>query len=136
MKLYTDAAVNGNPGQAGIGFIILEDDKYEQISIPLLGKWDNHTAEFEAVFQSLEWIIQQSLSNTFLFLYTDSKLVADSISKKYAKRAIFSEYVRKILHLLNHFSFYEIQWIPESKNKGADNLARQGLQKAIKKEYQ
>lgn len=128
MKLYTDAAVNGDPGQAGVGFVVLDTNRHDQLSLPLPGTWNNHAAEFEAVVQALTWLSKEDLSNTVLFLYTDSKLVADSLKKKYAKKEPFSSYVARILTLLEQVLVYEIQWIPESKNRGADNLAHQGLQ--------
>lgn len=132
MKLFTDAAVNGNPGSSGIGFVFQDDSIYKQVSTPLKGEWDNHTAEFEAVFHGLTWIIKNHHTNSFLILYTDSKLVSDSIDKKYAKNAIFAQYVKKILPLLSLFELYEVKWIPSSQNRGADHLARHGLQKALK----
>lgn len=133
MKLFTDAAVNGKDGQAGIGFVFQANEIYEQIARPLEGEWDNHTAEFEAAFQAIEWMQASHFSDSFVFLYTDSKIVAESIQKKYAKNHIFSQYTHKICDLLSTFEFYEVQWIPSSKNKGADHLARQGLQMALKK---
>jgi len=131
MKCYTDAAVNGNPGNAGIGFVILSEERYEQVSLPLNGKWNNHLAEFEAVIQALNWTETHLPDEPLLFLYTDSKIVSESIRKKYAKNPDFMLYTNKILEKLKRFNYFEVTWLPESRNKGADNLARQGLQKAL-----
>ena len=73
MKLYTDAAVNGDPGQAGVGFVVLDTNRHDQLSLPLPGTWNNHAAEFEAVVQALTWLSKEDLSNTVLFLYTDTR---------------------------------------------------------------
>lgn len=132
MKCYTDAAVDGNPGNGGVGIVVQGEEVYEQLNFPLDGQWDNHLAEFEAVFLALQWLIDHQYNNEFLFLHTDSKIVADSLNKSYAKRPTFNDYVQKIATLQNQFSLIEYRWIPESQNRGADNLARQALQKAIK----
>lgn len=65
-------------------------------------------------------------------LYTDSKVVAQTIDKNYTKNPAFSDYLTEIQCLLKQFPLAIIQWIPESQNKGADHLARQGLAKALK----
>src|SRR5699024_5786598 len=120
LKCYTDAAVNGNPGQGGIGFIIQGQGVYHQIALPLEGEWNNHLAEFEALLQALLWLKEHSYTDTFLFLYTDSKILADSLMKRYARQTAFSDYTEKILTLCESFTYWEIKWIPESQNKGAN----------------
>lgn len=132
LKLYTDAAVKGNPGLAGVGIVITGQDVYEQLSIPLHGEWNNHEAEWEAVYLGIQWLIEHKKTDQILSVYTDSKLVAESIEKNYVKRKSFSVYLEKISSGLEQFMFSEVDWIPEKENKGADNLARQALRKAEK----
>lgn len=132
MKCYTDAAVKGNPGPAGIGFILQTETDYVQSVIPLDNEWTNHEAEFEAVIHALKAIKQSYPEEKILLLFTDSKIVAESIRKRYAKDELFMKYTTKISEELKTFEFAEVTWIPEARNKGADNLARQALQKAIK----
>lgn len=131
LKVYTDAAVNGNPGLAGIGIVVSGNGLYEQLSIPLSGNWDNHRAEWEAMRVALKWIEANQNLNSLILLYSDSQIVARSISKKYVKNVNFKPFLNDCLASLNHFSFYEIHWIPEKQNRGADNLAKQALQKAL-----
>lgn len=132
LKVYTDAAVNGNPGSAGIGIVITGNETYEQLSIPLSGQWDNHLAEWEAMRFAIKWIKENQNLNSLILLYTDSQVVARSISKKYVKNIKFKPFLSECLIDLDYFAFYEIHWIPEKQNKGADNLAKQALQKAIR----
>ncbi|OUK39138.1 ribonuclease HI, partial [Enterococcus faecium] len=40
--------------------------------------------------------------------------------------------LQRIQELLSEFSLLILQWLPENKNKGADNLARQALHKQLK----
>lgn len=132
LKVYTDAAVNGNPGSAGIGIVITGNETYEQLSIPLSGQWDNHLAEWEAMRIAIKWIKENENLNSLILLYTDSQVVARSISKNYVKNIKFKPFLSECLKDLDQFTFYEIHWIPEKQNKGADNLAKQALQKAIR----
>lgn len=132
IRVYTDAATNGNPGQAGVGILILTEDQQIQLSPPLLGLWNNHQAEFQAVVLALTWLVENKQTNEMTFCYTDSQIVAHSIDKKYVKDKTFQIYLKEILDLMEHFAYISITWIPGSKNNGADNLARQALQKALK----
>lgn len=131
IRIYTDAAVIGNPGPVGIGIVIVRNNEQTQLSIPLDDKLDNHQAEFQAVIQGLKWLIQKNWTNELTFCYTDSQIVAQSIEKEYAKDIFFQNSVTEILSLMSSFSYISIDWIPESENKGADNLAKQALNKYL-----
>ncbi len=130
IRLYTDAAVNGNPGSAGVGLLILKDDQQKQLSIPLEGKYNNHHAEFIAVIHGLKWLIENHDTDEMTFIYTDSQIVSQSIEKKYAKNPISSVYLEEILELMAQFQLIQLSWVPEAKNKGADQLARRALRLA------
>jgi ribonuclease HI len=67
-----------------------------------------------------------------ILLYTDSKVVAQTIDKNYTNNPDFRKYLEEIQELLPYFTLLIVQWIPESQNKGADHLARQGVAKALK----
>lgn len=128
IRLYTDAAVNGDPGQAGIGLLFLFDKNQKQYSIPLKGEqWDNHLAEFYALVHGLQLLVKDDLTDQMTFCYTDSQILAEGIKKSYVKNPAFNEYLQKILTLMKEFSYVSVQWIPNRENKGADNLARQAL---------
>ena len=132
IKLYTDASTKNNPGLSGVGIVILAENRYEQLSIPLEKEMSNHEAEFEALIQGLDFLIEHLLINETLMMYTDSKILASAIKKNYVKNDIFRVYLTRIQEKLKHFPLFFIHWIPESQNKGADNLARQALQKRLK----
>lgn len=131
IRLYTDAAVNGDLGQAGIGLLFIANKKQKQYSIPLEGKdWNNHLAEFHALAQALQLLVDKKKTNEMTFGYTDSRVLSDAIEKSYVKNKDFNKYLQKILKLMQKFDYISIQWIPDRENKGADNLARQALQTA------
>jgi ribonuclease HI len=132
IRIYTDTAVNGNPGRAGVGILILKGEDQIQLTTPLSGMWDNHEAEFKAMLDGLTWLVQNDSASELTLGYTDSQIVAQSIEKKYVKDRTFQKYLTEILKLMEEFPYISISWLPESENRGADNLARQALQKALK----
>ncbi|HLR88124.1 MAG TPA: ribonuclease HI family protein [Atopostipes sp.] len=132
IRLYTDTAVNGNPGSAGVGLLIVKENEQHQITIPLDGQWNNHHAEFKAVSLGLSWLIENNYTNEMTFCYTDSQIVAQSVEKEHVKDPIAQKYLKEILEMMAQFKIVTIEWIPENQNKGADNLARQALQKTLR----
>lgn len=130
--MYTDASTKNNPGPSGVGIVINTENRYEQLAIPLEKEMSNHEAEFEALIKGLTFLIEHQLTNETLMMYTDSKILASAIKKNYVKNDIFRGYLIVIQEKLNCFPLFFIHWIPESQNKGADNLARQALQKRLK----
>lgn len=135
IRLYTDAAVNGKLGQAGIGLLYVINKNQKQYSIPLKGNhWNNHLAEFHALAQALHLLIKKEQTEEMVFCYTDSQVLADAIEKTHVKKSSFNLYLKEILNLKEQFPYLSVQWIPSQENKGADNLARQALQTAKEKE--
>lgn len=130
IKLYTDAAVKGNPGPAGLGVLVVTENQQFQLSFPLEDNWTNHQAEFQALIYGLTWLIENNYTSELTFCYTDSQIVSQSIKKEYAKDVYFQNQLEEIVSLMKHFSFISVEWIPEAQNKGADNLARQALRRA------
>ncbi|MCO6017746.1 ribonuclease HI [Carnobacterium divergens] len=133
LKIYTDAATKGNPGPSGVGIVISGPKQfYQQLAIPLQENCSNHEAEFQALLIALQHIEKQHLLTETVMIYTDSKIVANSVERNYAKNDQFATYLKPIHHILNQIELSFINWIPEAQNKGADHLARQALQLKLK----
>ena len=133
IKVYTDAAVNGNPGDVGLGVLVLKDGEQLPFKISVGEKMDNHLAEFTAINWALGWLLEEGLQEELIFMHTDSKVTADAISKRYTKKEANRIVLKEIQNKLKDFSQLFVKWIPESENKGADQLARQALQQTIGK---
>ncbi|MCC9079765.1 ribonuclease HI family protein [Enterococcus faecium] len=131
LKVYIDASTKGNPGPSGGGILIVYQGKQEQLSIPLsIGT--NHQAEFEVFLKTLEFLKKNDLQNETIFCFSDSKTLVSTVDKNATKNELFLPYLQRIQELLSEFSLLILQWLPENKNKGADNLARQALHKQLK----
>lgn len=133
IKVYTDAAVNGNPGDVGLGVLVLKDGEQLPFKISVEEKMDNHLAEFIAINWALGWLLEEGYQEELIFMHTDSKVTADAISKRYTKKESNRIILKEIQNKLKDFSQLFVKWIPESENRGADQLARQALQQTIGK---
>ena len=133
IKVYTDAAVNGNPGDVGLGVLVLKDGEQLPFKISVEEKMDNHLAEFTAINWALGWLLEEGLQEELIFMHTDSKVTADAISKRYTKKEANRIVLKEIQNKLKDFSQLFVKWIPESENRGADQLARQALQQTLGK---
>ena len=115
IKLYTDAASKNNLSSAGI--LLVHDKKQIQLSQPLSAS-DNHQAEFQAAIAGFKQALSQFANEETVFFYSDSQLVIDSLNKNNS--------------LIDSFKLVVWQWVPEKDNKGAHQLALQGLKKLTK----
>lgn len=135
LRVYVDAATKGNPGPSGGGIVVTGTIKdtaiHEQLHFPL-GICSNHEAEFKILLTAMEWLIEHGYTEMTILIHSDSKVTVQTIDKNYTRNPTFQPYLSEFQKLEKEFSILLVQWIPESKNKGADNLARQALRKFLK----
>ncbi|MHC5229174.1 ribonuclease HI family protein [Enterococcus sp. LJL99] len=128
LRIYVDAATKGNPGPSGGGIVITGDHLHEQLHVPL-GVCSNHEAEFKVYLYALEWLRDNDFTKETILIHSDSKIVVQTIEKAHAKNPTFVPYLQQYQKLEPLFTLLLTKWIPDSKNKGADTLARQALHK-------
>ncbi len=121
-KLYCDGACRGNPGDAGIGCLILLNNKKIEIS-EYIGKTTNNVAEYTALIKGLEEVLRQGA--TEIDIFSDSELLVRHIKGVYKVRndkliPLFN----KVKLLLSKFKKYQIFHIYREENFIADNLAK------------
>lgn len=80
VEMYTDGACSGNPGPGGYG-TILRKGAYEKELSGGEAQTTNNRMELKAVIEGFKALKKPC----YVTLYTDSKYVADSISKGWAK---------------------------------------------------
>ena len=78
LKVYLDASTKGNHGPSGGVIVIVGTDLHEQIAFPLPDS-TNHQAEFAVMVNALQLLIDKGLQEQTIMLYTDSKVVAQTI---------------------------------------------------------
>ena len=137
IKVYTDGACKGNPGQGGWGALILEND----IKREIYGGESNTTnnrMELMAVIRALELLKEQN----DITVYTDSTYVQKGISewiinwkrngwKSSNKKSVKNKDLWVELDHLNDLMSVKWQWIKghagHSGNERADYLANLGV---------
>lgn len=134
LKVYTDASVDPATKLAGVGILIIDKDIHAQKHFSLEGEWENHKAEMAAILIACQFLLKKQLQNHIIFLYTDSKVSYELWEQEYTNNDDFTAILDSLLKLKEKFPLLTIEWIPESENRGADNLARQGLRKALKEQ--
>lgn len=126
IHINTDAAVRGNPGPAVGGILIVNNHQQLQLTTDL-GILDNHRAEFMAAIWGFTYLNQHYANDEIVSFQSDSKLLIDSLNKRYAKH--YRTELNDLLALQTKFALVLNQWVPESQNTGAHHLALAALQK-------
>ncbi|TKD71546.1 reverse transcriptase-like protein [Pseudalkalibacillus hwajinpoensis] len=125
IEVYVDGASAGNPGPSGAGVFIKAEGNVIRSSMPL-GILTNHEAEFEALIHALTLCKDHNYRT--LSVRTDSQLVSSAVDNRYVKNKVYQPYLARSLALVDQFDLCFIKWIPSSKNKMADELARKAIQ--------
>ncbi|USS87512.1 ribonuclease HI family protein [Fructilactobacillus hinvesii] len=134
IKVYSDAAEQPRTKQCSAGILMIVNHQQIQIK-QLLTATDNHSAEFQACELALQTLVHRlsdtEQKNAVVNYYTDSKIVAESLQKNYAKH--YQTFVDRIEQLQQVFAFFFVNWIPDHENQGAHQLALQALHQAERK---
>jgi len=129
LEVYTDGGARNNPGPAGIG-IVIGDKEYAEY----IGETTNNVAEYKAVIFALKkakhLLGKSKLKNTEVIVNIDSLLVVNQLNGKYKilekeLQLLFME----IWNLKFNFPYLRFNHIPREKNKRADYLVNQILNK-------
>jgi ribonuclease HI len=124
LLIFTDGAARGNPGPAGCGVVIVDEDgtvieKHHQY----IGEATNNIAEYKALILGLTEV-QKFKKVTEIRCYADSKLIVEQVNGNFKVKnkalAELHEQVRSLVFELPSVQFF---YIPREKNKEADKLA-------------
>jgi len=131
LEVYTDGGARNNPGPAGIG-IVIGDKEYAEY----IGEVTNNIAEYKAVIFALKKIKhllgKTKLKNTEVIINLDSELVVSQLNGKY--KILENELQSLFMEIWNlKFDFPRLKFncIPREKNKKADYLANQAINREV-----
>jgi ribonuclease HI len=130
--LYIDGAARGNPGPAGIG-VVLEDENGQVVGNidKFIGNATNNVAEYTAFIAAIKEA--KRLGAKEITVNTDSELLAKQLGGEYkVKNPALKDLHAKVLEFLDNFDQVMINNIPREKNKGADKLANKAIDSAGK----
>lgn len=133
MKLiiFTDGGARRNPGHAGIGVVIksLSHEVIESYG-RYIGETTNNQAEYKALISALEKASEMKAEEVQCFL--DSELLVKQLNHEYKVRdADLAPLFLRVWNLLHNFKKISFQHIPREKNKEADKMVNEAIDKHL-----
>lgn len=125
-EVYIDGASRGNPGESGIGVLVIRPDASREEIREYIGRGTNNEAEYKALIKALAYLVTERTLE--VKIHTDSQLVASQMNGLWKVK----DSKLKILHaeakkLASRLSTFEIEYIPREKNSEADGLANEAI---------
>ena len=125
--LHADGASRGNPGHAGAGFVVYDQQGGElRAGSRYLGTMTNNEAEYRALIQGLE--AARELGCVRLAVHLDSELIVKQINGQYrVKSPGLKPLFARARDLLRQFDQVSVSHVYRTDNTRADQLANQGI---------
>lgn len=132
LKLYTDGGARGNPGPAGIGVVIFDEQENLVAEISkYVGETTNNQAEYKALIAGLDKAKELGASELDVFL--DSKLVVKQLNREYrVKDKDLAPLFVQVYNISLGFKKIIFKHIFREKNSQADKLVNKALDNAGK----
>jgi len=140
IKVFTDGAARNNPGHAGIGVTVYdENDFILKTHKEYIGEATNNQSEYRALVKSLE-VIKKMIENNEadideIEFYSDSELMVNQINFDYRVKepdlAVLNNKFHVLIKKLN--KPYKIYYISRDKNKNSDRLANKAIDEKVTK---
>jgi ribonuclease HI len=127
--IHTDGGARGNPGPAGIGVVIYDEEKNVVAEISrYIGEATNNQAEYRAVLAAIEKAKDFKPEEINFFL--DSELVVKQLNREYkVKNKDLAPLFVKIYNATLDFKKVTFRHIRRELNKEADKLANEAMDK-------
>ena len=127
MVVYADGASRGNPGPASVGAVIYDAAGREVHTVSRrIGRATNNEAEYQAAIAGLEAALALGASRVSLRM--DSELVVRQLEHRYKVRnPRLQPMFARALELRRRFAGFDVESIPRTMNKRADELANRAL---------
>ncbi len=127
LKIYTDGASRGNPGEAAAAAVIYDQgDRLLEQHSRYLGRATNNVAEYQALILGLKRAREMGAAQVEVF--ADSQLMVKQMQGQYrVKHPGLKPLFIKAQKLAGGFDKIGFNFIRREKNKAADALANQTL---------
>jgi ribonuclease HI len=134
LKIYSDGASRGNPGDSAIAFkIMTEDDKVLKRYSKCIGLHTNNQAEYEALISALKFA--SKLTDQKAICYLDSELVVRQLNGEYkVKNPELRTLLVKVQELKRNFKGIAFTSVPRTnvQIEEVDRLVNEALDRAGK----
>lgn len=126
VQIFTDGAARGNPGPAGIGVVIRNDERVLLEVADYIGKTTNNIAEYMALIRGLEEAIDMGERSVEVF--ADSELIVKQVNGEYqVKNEGLMPLYYNVRSLIKKFKHFKIIHVPREENEHADELSNKGI---------
>ena len=125
--IFTDGGARGNPGPAGIGVVIADENgKVISLHKKYIGGATNNVAEYRALVLALQTAAQMGAAH--LQIRMDSELIVRQMQGKYKiKDAGLKILAAEVFQLINKFKNVEFSHVFREQNKIADKLVNEAI---------
>ena len=125
--IFSDGGARGNPGPAGTGAVIYNENKQVVAEVSnFLGVATNNQAEYQALVSALQKAVSLGASEVACFL--DSELVVRQLNREYkVKNKDLAPLFLAVYNLSLGFKKISFHHIPREQNKEADRLANEAM---------
>jgi len=133
LVIYADGGARGNPGPAAFGAVLYKKESGGKLAVveklsKFLGVRTNNQAEYEGVIASLSKAKELGVEKVTCFL--DSELLVEQLNLRYrVKNKELASLFLKAWNLAQNFKKITFHHIPREKNKVADRLVNEALDK-------
>ena len=128
IQLYIDGACSGNPGQAAIGVVVMNNGQVIKEISESIGSGTNNIAEYTALIYGLQEAFIMRADT--VSVCTDSELLCNQIIGTYKVKNPNLKFLYFLArHLVDGFKSFTIKAIPREKNREADILAKKAIKK-------
>jgi ribonuclease HI len=132
LKIYTDGGSRGNPGPAGIGVYVINQQREVVYSeSKYISRATNNESEYKAFLASLEWLETYVKSTPIdrVEWFLDSKLVVEQVKRNWkVKEPRLLEFAKQAWSILSPLNCeFEISHVKRELNKEADALVNEAL---------
>ena len=126
MEGFFDGASRGNPGKAGAGALMINDEgKVVWETSRFLGEKTNTEAEYMALILLLKAAKEHGVRS--LRVFGDSKLVVSQVSRQWKINLPHLRLLAQQAWELADGMNISYHWIPREQNKRADILSNEGI---------
>lgn len=124
--LHTDGGARGNPGPAGIGYVLKIEGKSPLEHQEYIGEATNNQAEYRALLAGL--IRAQTERVTKIKCFLDSELVVRQLNGQYrVKNPELQELVLQVKKIAGQFQEVSYTHVPRAENAQADQLVNTAI---------
>lgn len=125
-EVYVDGASRGNPGESGIGVLIISENGARREIRKYLGRGTNNEAEYGAMIEALIHLSGEKSREATI--HTDSQLVANQMNGNWkVKDPKLKALHAKASRLARALPLLKIEYIPRERNAEADRLANEAI---------